>query len=122
MAIKKHTEKEMKAWMTHCANKSRDVADEMAGWRGGCDDPMHPWGPQVFSSWVDFAERVAVPLVEADGEDVAVQKAMALYRKQSPYGICLGLFFALKKIQELEKKVTDLENTMNTPYGEKVEE
>ena len=105
---KRRTLAEVKEAMKHSANRSRDVADEMALWSGGCDDPHHPWGPQVFTDWHDFTERVCRPLVEADGDEVVVQKAMALYRKQSPYGICVSLFFALNTIHRLEAEVARL--------------
>jgi len=101
----------MVEYMKHSANKSRDLADEMAAMWEGCDDPMHPFGPQVFRDWVDFTERVCRPLVEADGDEAATQKAMALYRKQSPYGICVSLVMALNRIEALEADVAALEPT-----------
>lgn len=99
---------EIKAWMRHCANSSRDLADEMARWRDGCDDPHHPWmplgeGQQLFRDWRDFTEQACRPVVEADGDDdTAEQAAMALYRKASPYFICVSLVMALNRINELE--------------------
>lgn len=116
MNRKKSSLEEMKAWMTKCANNTRDTADEMAGMYGGVDDPQHPWmgvgDQQLFRDWVDFTEKVCRPLVEADGDDeVAIQAAMALYRKQSPYGICVSLVMALNRIRELEYD-------RHHPYGE----
>lgn len=96
--------------MRQAANRQRDLADTMAA-GSGCDDPHHPWGPQVFTDWHDFTERVCRPLVEADGDEEAVQAAMALYRKQSPFGVCVSLVMALNRIKELEYE-------RNHPYGE----
>ena len=109
MAKLRFTKEEYKKYIKYSANRSRNLADEMASMLGGCDDPMHPYGlfdengNQRFISWVDFVEQVCIPLVEADGEEVAVQKAMKLYRTESPYYICVSLYFALNRIRELEK-------------------
>ena len=108
----RRTPEELKAWMRRCANRSRDTADEMAAWHPGCDDPIHPWlpdGEQPFLNWVDFIEQVARPLVDADDHDETVQAAMALYRKASPYFICVSLVMALNKVEELEAQVEALE-------------
>ena len=107
MAKHKHTDAEIKESMRQSANRQRDIADEMAAMFGGCDDPMHPWGPQVFTSWVDFTERVCIPLSDAMAaeptDEKGVQEAMALYRKETPFGICISLVMALNRIRELEK-------------------
>lgn len=92
--------------MRQAANDTRDVADEMAAKFGGCDDPMHPWGPQVFRDYVDFIDRVARPLVEADGDEAATQAAMALYRKQNPYGICVAMVMLWNRVQRAEAALT----------------
>ena len=108
MAARKHrTNDELKASMCQSANKQRDVADEMAAMWGGCDDPLHPWGPQVFRDYMDFIDRVCRPLIEADGDekDGIIQKAMALYRKETPYGICVSMVMMQNRIKELEESV-----------------
>jgi len=107
---RKHTDPEIRESYRHAANSARDTADELARWRGGCDDPQHPWmplgeGQQLFRDWRDFTEQVCRPLVEADGDDDKVEQvAMALYRKVSPYFICVSLVMALNRINELEAK------------------
>ena len=82
------------------ANSQRDTADWAAA-HYGVDDPLHPpmpFDPQPFRDWLDFVERVARPLVEADGDDHdAEQAAMALYRKASPYFICTALVMAANR-------------------------
>lgn len=81
------------------ANRERDIADETAA-KFGCDDPLHPFMPvgdeQEFRDWLDFVERVAIPLVEADGDEAKVQEAMRLYRKASPHFICVSLMLAAR--------------------------
>lgn len=129
----KCTEAEAKDWMRHCANSSRDLADETALWHGGCDDPLHPSGPQVFRDYEDFIDRVARPLVEADGDDeVAIQAAMALYRKESPYSLCISMVMlqnriialvelgekAMRQVDAAYERVTNLERDRRHPYGE----
>lgn len=83
--------------MRQFANSQRDVADEVCA-RWGVDDPLHPpmltGDDQLFRDWLDFADRVARPIVEFDGDDAAEQAAMALYRKASPFFICAGLILA----------------------------
>jgi len=89
--------------MSQLANKTRDVADEMAAMYGGCDDPLHPFMPvgdhQQFRDWLDFVDKVARPLVEADGnaEVDRAASAMLLYRKTSPYFICSALVMAANR-------------------------
>lgn len=112
---------EVRASMRQFANQQRDIADEAARMFDGCDDPQHPWsmfdedGKQRFTSWVDFVERVARPLVEAEGDEEAVQKAMALYRTQSPYYICVALVMALNRIND----VNPYPPTKSTPTKER---
>ena len=36
--------------------------------------------------------------MEADGDEVAIQAAMALYRKQSPYGICVSMVMLQNRV------------------------
>ena len=79
-------------------NDLRATADETAALVDGSDDPLHPYSPQVFMSWVDFVDRVARPLVEADGDHDQEQAAMALYRKASPYFICVSLVMAANRV------------------------
>jgi hypothetical protein len=116
MTPRKHRT-EIRQSLMRAANSSRDTADELARAWGGCDDPQHPWmpvgeGQQLFGDWRDFTEQVCRPLVEADGDDdKAEQAAMALYRKASPYYICVSLVMALNRIN-------DLEHDRNHPYGE----
>lgn len=88
---RRYTRDELRENMTRQANATRDAADEMARMFGGCDDPTHPHGPQVFRDWVDFVDRVARPLVEAEDDPEAEQAAMALYRQASPYLICVSM-------------------------------
>lgn len=97
------TRAEMRAHMTNSANRERDIADEMAAMYGGCDDPLHPFMPvsdgQPFRDWIDFVDRVARPLVEADGDEKAEQEAMRLYRTVNPYYICVALVMAANRTQ-----------------------
>ena len=102
------TKAEMRQWMRDCANRSRDTADEMAAMYGGCDDPMHPYELQVFTDYEDFIARVARPLVEADGDAKAEQGAMALYRKQNPYGICVSMVMLQNRIIRLQAEIDTL--------------
>ena len=101
---RRRTREEAREAMRHTANATRDTADEMARMYDGCDDPLHPFMPvgtrfgQPFRDWIDFVERVARPLVEADGNDHATeQAAMALYRKASPHFICACLVMAANR-------------------------
>jgi hypothetical protein len=81
------------------ANSTRDTADDV-GARWQADDPLHPLMPtgddQPFRDWLDFVDRVARPLVEATDHD-AEQAAMVLYRKASPYFICVALVMAANR-------------------------
>jgi hypothetical protein len=80
----------------------RDSADEAcAEW--GVDDPLHPYGEQAFRDWLDFVDRVARPLVEADGDHDAEQAAMKLYRQASPYYICTALVLAVSPQMRTER-------------------
>lgn len=78
-------------------NDMRVTADETALLFDGSDDPHHPYGPQVFTDWLDFVDRVARPLVEAERDHGVEQAAMALYRKASPYYICVCLVMAANR-------------------------
>jgi len=84
--------------MRQFCNRERGIADEAAA-RWKCDDPQHPLSldPQEFRDWRDFVDRVARPLIEADGDDETTQAAMALYRKASPYFICVSLVMAANR-------------------------
>lgn len=93
--------------MTRAANTTRDTADEMAAMYGGCDDCLHPQGPQVFRDWLDFVDRVARPLIEADGDHEVEQAAMALYRKASPYLICVSMVIMANRIDALTPAVAE---------------
>jgi hypothetical protein len=65
------------------------------------DDPLHPHQLGEFRDWQDFVDRVARPLIEADGDDTE-QAAMALYRKASPYFICVSMVMMANRIAEQE--------------------
>lgn len=104
MSPRKHTMEELKEHMSRTANKTRDTADEMAGMYGGCDDPLYPLKINEFRDWVDFAENVCRPLVEAGKDKVTEQAAMARYRKASPFFISVALVMALNRIESLEKR------------------
>ena len=59
MSPRKHTDPEIRESYRRAANSARDTADELARWRGGCDDPHHPWmplgeGQQLFRDWREF--------------------------------------------------------------------
>lgn len=47
--------------------------------------------PDEFTSWQDFVDRVARPLVEADGDEDRERAAMELYQKASPYFISVAM-------------------------------
>lgn len=113
---RKPTEAEFRASMRASANRTRDVADEMARMYGGCDDPQHPFhlfdedGKQAFTDWHDFTNRVCRPIVEAGSayDTPEVQAAMALYRTWSPFSIAVSLVMALNRIEALEGEVETL--------------
>lgn len=67
------------------------------------DDPTYPHGPQVFRDWRDFVDRVARPLVEADGED-EMDRVYELYRKVSPYYICVSMVMMANRLDIHEKE------------------
>lgn len=94
----------LRAHLRRTANQTRDTADEMAARMGGCDDPLHPFltAGVEFRDWVDFVDRVARPLVEAEEDHKAEQAAMALYRKASPFSICVSMVMMANRISELE--------------------
>jgi hypothetical protein len=94
--------------MRQAANSSRDVADEIAA-RWGCDDPQHPWNfPGEFTSWKDFVDRCARPLVEASeaNDEAAVQAALKLFRTVSPYSICIGAVMMDNRIHPPQRETT----------------
>lgn len=101
----KPTHAEIMESMRHTANGLRDTADEIAGHREGCDDPLHPWGPQIFENWIDFTERVCRPLVEVEGDHEQEQAAMRLYRTACPHSIAVSLVMALNTIRRLEAEL-----------------
>lgn len=111
----KHTEDETKTYMSQMANKTRDLADEYAAWRGGCDDPLYPHGGLEFQNYKDFIRRVCVPLVEIEDNEAVTQTAMALYRKWSPYSICVSMVMMANRIDALEAKVADLKRGRAIP-------
>lgn len=78
------------------ASSQRDTADEVSA-QWGVDDPLHPWHLGLFRDWLDFVDQVARPLVDADGDEDAVQAAMALYRKACPHYICTALVMAANR-------------------------
>jgi hypothetical protein len=86
--------------MRASANRTRDVADEMAAMYGGCDDPLHPSNtPSEFRDWQDFVDRVARPVIEAEDSDAAEQAAMKLYRTANPYYICAAMVMMDNRIK-----------------------
>jgi len=100
----RRTHEEVKEGMRQFANGQRDIADEAAAMFGGCDDMLHPFGLDNFRDYNDFIERVARPLVEADGDDEITQKVMVLYRKMSPFSICVSMVMLQNQIDRLEWK------------------
>lgn len=98
MTRPRRTQAELRAGMAQAANRTRATADEMAASLGGCDDPLYPpmltAEGQTFRDYLDFVDRVARPLVEAESDEEA-QAAMALYRKTSPYFICTALVMSV---------------------------
>ena len=96
-----HTHEEVMSHLTNMANSTRDTADEFAATFEGCDDPLHPWPiPNQYRDWLEFVEKVARPLVDADGYHAATQAAMRLYRKVNPYYICTALVMAANRVQK----------------------
>lgn len=99
MKLRRRGEAELREAMRRVARDTRDSADEMARFYGGCDDPLHPFMPvgdkQPFRDWVDFHDRVCVPLV-LDADEASVQEAMRLYRQASPAFIATALFLAAR--------------------------
>lgn len=89
--------------MTRQANTTRDIADEMAQLFGGCDDPLHPLAhPDGFRNWQDFVDRIARPLVGLDVDHETEQAAMALYRKASPFSICVAMVMMANRLDRLD--------------------
>lgn len=69
------------------------------------DDPMHPFmtfDPQPFRDWVDFHDRVVVPLVEQENDEAAIQAAMALYRQANPHFIAVCFYMAARSTLKVE--------------------
>lgn len=66
------------------------------------DDPQDPFmgfQPQLFRDWVDFYERVVIPIVEGSETDFKspeVQEAMRLLRLCNPYWIAICFYMAAK--------------------------
>lgn len=92
-----HTQAEKREAMRQAANMNRTTADEMARMFGGCDDPLHPtmsFDPQPFRDWIDFYERVIVPIATSD-IDSKVQEAMRLYRQANPHFIACCFYLAV---------------------------
>ena len=85
-------------------NALRDAADAIAA-EHGVDDTMHPWhllDPDIpFHSWREFVSMVCRPLLDAEenGNEVAVQKYMKLYRKTNPHYIATCLVLAANAAQ-----------------------
>lgn len=107
MVERRRTRGELREAMSAAVNRSRDVADEMAQRFDGCDDPLHPYGPQLFRDYEDFIAQVARPLIEADGDHLAEQAAMALYRKVSPYYICAGMVMMANRLVATSEEPND---------------
>lgn len=92
----------------------RDEADSLAA-QWGVDDASHPYNrlgfgdQQLFTSWVDFVEKVARPLVLNDVEDEdEEQRLMALFRTVSPYYLCTSLNMARGTIERLRAELKEL--------------
>lgn len=99
----KRTDREgLREHMRHRANATRELADEMA-LMFGCDDPLHPLAVNEFRDWKDFVDRVARPLVAADGDREAEQTAMQLYRRASPYSICVSMVMMANRLAEEDR-------------------
>lgn len=96
---RKPTLDELRDWMRWTANNTRDTADEMAAMHGGCDDPAHPWDMALsYRDWLDFTEQVCRPIVEAEGDEAMLQKAMLAYRRVCPYYIAAALVMAANRV------------------------
>lgn len=80
---------------------------------------MTPWGKQVFRDYVDFIDRVARPMVEADGDEEKMAEALALYRLQNPYGICISMVMLWNRVQRAEEALAEL---VAAQVAEKAEE
>jgi hypothetical protein len=87
----------------HYANDQRRQADELtAEW--GCDDPLSPMGSLAerqrhYTNWIEFANVVCRPIVEAEDDEAAVQAAMVLYRQACPHYIAGALVMAANRVQ-----------------------
>lgn len=88
--------------------------------QGTADDPLHPLMPigddQPFRDWLDFVERVARPIVEADG-DMAVDEQMTLYRLANPHFICGCLVVAANERARLRTVVEAANKYMGSMLG-----
>ena len=65
-------------------------------------DPLYPTLPlNVWRNWIDFTERGALPLVDAD-EEAAEQSAMADFRKANPHYLAACMAIALGTVRRHE--------------------
>lgn len=99
MKPRRYTREQLRASMRWNANETRSSADEMAAMFDGCDDPLHPpmgFDPQPFRDWMDFHDRVIVPLVEQEDDEDQVQEAMRLYRLANPHFIAVCFYLAAR--------------------------
>jgi len=86
------------------ANDQRRQADELTAlWK--CDDPLSPWGnlderQKHYTSWLEFANVVCRPIVEAEDDEAAVQAAMVLYRQACPHYIAAALVMAANRVTQ----------------------
>lgn len=64
-------------------------------------DPTHPLGTE-FTSWQDFVDRVARPLVTADEDKAQEQEAMDLYWKASPYFVCVSMVIMDNRLKDMD--------------------
>ncbi len=66
------------------------------------DDPTQPHSLGEFTSWQDFVDRVARPMVEADGNLAQEQEAMELFEKASPYFICVSMVMMDNRLKDIQ--------------------
>ena len=88
----------LRARMVEYVRHERAHADEMAA-QFKADDELWPpisLDPQAWSDWTDFARKVCVPLVEADGDEAKVQPLLAEFRKANAHYLALVGYFGLR--------------------------
>lgn len=63
-----------------------------------------------FRSRQDFVNRVARPMVDANGDEGEEERIMKLYNQASPYFICTSMVMMDNAVMELKAKVDYLES------------